>query len=680
MKFTIIVYLLLTSLCVFAQKKVKPFYNLYDFTHAAVNKNSIYSLPENINGGGVFIAKSKDNCIIDSGIVFPTSDPDLVLVRKLNDAHIVYMNWYGIKDSTQNFMPSFKNAVRYLNMIGGGTIIFSEGTYLADPYFTIDGNNITVKGAGINKTFIKVSDKAAAGLMINSNYRDAGWLVNADDLITFKDDGLPQGQQYIDLKIKSYAGKLKPGTIIFINGGANYFDQNYGEFNMIDHCTADGRVYLKYKLSRSYAASISSWAATLTESFKPPAEGSSGIINFGGTQPRGGTSISIGNDLYKVVSSTTSSAVVINTKNKGNSTSLFPAGTHLFKYRAIVLTPGVVYNVSVSDMTVTGKRKALTVSNTFKTSFNNMRFNWLPQPANPGGIWLDGDDGRDFKMTNCEINCPHYFSSQFARSFADIYIDHTKFKQAAIQFSEYNINANVSDCQFYFSYNGLPGEAMQPAILLGNTCNSINFTNNTIDASNINNLFYSGEIQGTKAVINSTVNISNNIIKCNNIASVFVGSYSGILNILNNTISGKANFLFGETAHPPVKYPTLYKGKTTTATCLIMNNTFTGYIDGFGGAADYVQYIGNTVKRLGVANASNEFNVWGNILYTHFKGDTAVNNFVCKDNIFTNWKLLSNSFSHYWHLNDKTNIVNNHFYASPKDTTVSLHSILNKRN
>ena len=680
MKLTLIVFLLLTSLFISAQKIVKPFYNLYDFTHTPVSKNLMYSLPEDINGGGMFIAKSKDNYIIDSGIIFPSSNPDLVLVRKMNDAHLVYINWYGIKDSTQNFMLSFKKAVNYLNTIGGGTIVFSEGTYLADPYFTIDANNITVKGAGINKTFIKVSDKATAGLMVNSNYRDAGWLANADDLITYKDDGLPQGQQYIDLKIKNEVAKLKPGTIIFINGGANYFDQNYGEFNMVDHCTANGRIILKYKLSRSYAYSISSWAATLTESFKPPAEGTSGIINFSGTQPRGGTSVSIGNDLYKVVSSTASSAVVINTKNKGNNTSVISAGMHIFKYRAIALTPGVVYNVSVSDMTVTGRRKSLIVSNTFKTSFKNMRINWLQQPLNPGGIWLDGDDGRDFTMSNCEINCPHYFSSQFARSFADIYIDHTKFNQAAIQFTEYNINANVSNCRFYFSYNGLPGEVMQPAILLGNTCNSINFTDNIIDASNISNLFYSGEIQGTKAVINATINISNNIIKCNNIGSVFVGSYSGILNIVNNTISGKANFLFGESAHPPVAYPNLFKAKPAATTCLIMNNNFTGYIDGFGGAGDYVQYIGNTIKRLGAANTSNEFNVWGNILYTHFKGDTTVTNFVCKDNSFTNWKLLSNSFSHYWPLNNRTDISNNHFYASPKDTTVSLHTVLNKHN
>ncbi len=661
----------------FSQKPVRQFNSLNEFTHASINKNSVYSLAHDLYGG-LFTAKDKSSYIIDSGIVFPSSHTNLVLVRNINDAHTVYIKWYGIKDSMQNFMPAFKKITRYLNTIGGGTVFFDAGTYFADPYFTVDANNIIVKGAGMNKTFIKVSDKAGAGLMVNSNYRDAGWLGNADDMLTYKDDGLPQGQHYIDLKIKNGISKLKPGTIIFINGGANYFDQNYGEFNMIDHCTPFGRVYLKYNLSRSYAQSISSWAATLTTDYKPPAEGNNATIYFSGTQPRGGTAISIGNDLYKVVSSTASSAVVINVKDKGNKLTVIKAGTHIFKYRAIVLTPSIVYNVAVSDITITGKRKSIIVSNTFKTSFKNVRFNWMNQPIAPGGIWLDGDDGRDFTMSNCEIDCPYYFSSQFARSFADIYIDHTKFNQAAIQFTEYNINANVTDCKFNLSYTGAPGEVMQPAILLGSTCSSINFNNNIIHASGINNLFYSGEIQGTKAIINSTGSIANNVIECNNIGSVFVGSYSGTMNIVNNKISGKANFLFGEQAHKPNAYPTLLKTKSSSTTCLIMNNSFKGYIDGFGGAANNVQYIGNTIKRLGPANTSNEFNVWGNILYTHFKRDTTVTNFVCKDNTFNNWNLLPNSFSHYWSINERTDISNNRFITSSKDTIVSIRPILKK--
>jgi hypothetical protein len=327
-----------------------------------------------------------------------------------------------------------------------------------------------------------------------------------------------------------------------------------------------------------------------------------------------------------------------------------------------------VYNISVSDMTVTGKRKSITVSNTFKTSFKNVRFNWLPQPLSPGGIWLDGDDGRDFTMSNCEINCPFYFSSQFARSFADIYIDHTTFNQAALQFTEFNINANVSDCIFNLSYNGSPSEVQQPAILLGNTCSAINFNNNIVHASNINNVFYSGEIQGYKALISSNININNNTITCKNIATLFAGAYAGTVNILNNKISGSVNFLFGIRAYN--------NALVTNSYCRIMNNNFTGYIDGFGGAATNVQYINNTIKRIGAANASNEYNVWGNVLYTHFVKDTNVVNFMCKDNTFINWNLLRNSFSHYWPLNSRVNISNNHFYNSPKDTIVSLPSVL----
>ena len=528
---------------------------------------------------------------------------------------------------------------------------------LAEPYFTIDANNIIVKGAGQNKTFIKVSEKSGAGLMVNSHYRDAGWLLNANDLITYKDNSVTSGSRFIDLKIAGDTKSLSPGTIIFINGGANYFDQNYGEFNIVDHCNGN-RVYLKYALSRSYEEDISSWATTLTATFKPPAEDANATIQFTGTQPRGGTVISIGNDLYKVISSTATTAIVTNVKNKGNSKNEIAAGTHIYKYRAIVLTQSVVYNVSVQDMTITGKRKALTVSNTFKTSFKNVTFNWLPQPASPGGIWLDGDDGRDFKMDNCEINCIYLFRAQFARSFADIYISNTHFKQAGIQFSEYNINANIEHCLFDLTANNTPGEETTPIILLGNTCNAINFSNNTIHANNIRQVFSSAEIQGTKAKVFATININNNTFDCNNVGTLLNGGYYGNVNVQNNTISGNVNFLFAMHA--------------TNGSCIIKNNSFTGYVDGFAAAMPNAQYINNTVKRLGQSTKPVEYNRWGNVLYTHISPDTTVQQFVFKGNNFTNWNLLPNSFSHYWPLKQGVEISNNHFYNSPKDTTVTL--------
>lgn len=668
-KFTFI--LLCISVFCFSQKAIRQFKSLNEIQYAAIQNDFIYAFANNLYGGGLFVAKDKGDNIIDSGIIFPTSNTNIVLVRKMDDAHVVKITWYGIKDSTQNFMPAFKKATRYLTAIGGGTILFDEGIYFADPCFTIDANNIVVKGAGMNKTFIKVSNKAGSGLTVNSHYRDAGWLLNADDMITYKDDGLKQGQRYVDLKIKDERNKLLPGTIIFINGGANYFDQNYGEFNMVDHCNAAGRVFLKYALSRSYTENVSSWAATLTSNFQPPVEGSIATIYFSGTQPRGGTAISIGNNLYKVISSTTNSAVVINVKNKGNSTTVIPAGTHIFKYRAIVFTPSVVSNVSVSGITITGKRKSVVVSNTFKTSFNNVRFNWLPQPLSQGGIWLDGDDGRYFKMSNCEVNCPYLFSCQFARSFADIFIDHTKFNEAGLQFTEYNINANVTNCEFNLTGHNLPGELNSSVILLGNTCNAINFSNNIIHANNIGGtLFYSGEIQGSKAIINSKLNISNNTIICSGVGTLFSGAYSGNVYVANNNISGLVNYLFNIHSYklPNSPYP--------IPVCVFRNNNFSGNIDGFAAAATNVQYIKNIINRKGPANAANEYNVWGNVLYTHFVKDTNVINFVCKDNTFTNWNLLRNSFSHYWSVNERTDISNNHFINSTKDTIVTLRSVM----
>jgi hypothetical protein len=659
-KFALPIMLLYFPLHLFAQSpaNARQFNDINSFTHATLKKGQECLLAAAIYGGGLFEVKEKGNYKIDSGIVFPTADTNLLLVRKMKNIHVVEMAWYNVKDSIHNFMPAFKKATAYLNTINGGTILFDAGTFLAEPFFTIDANNITVEGADENKTFIKVSDKATQGLMINSNYRDAGWLLNADDLITYQDNSVKAGNSFIDLKVADDSKKLVPGTIVFINGGANYFDQNYGEFNTVDHCTTSGRVYLKYKLSRSYEQSISSWAATLTNAFKPPAEDASASIQFSGTQPRAGTTISIGNDLYKVVSSTASTAVVINVKHKGNSTNIISAGTPVFRFRAITLAPSVVHDVNVKNITITGRRNALTVSNTFKTNFENVRLNWLPQPMSPGGLWLDGDDGRDFTMKDCDVNCTYLYTAQFARSFADIYISNTHFKQAGIQFSEYNINANVDHCIFDLTYNNLPGENNISLILLGNTCSSINFSNNIVHANNIRLLFNSNEIQDSKAVISSNINISSNTIICNNVGTVFTGTYAGNVIVQNNNISGDANFLFALHA---------VKGD-----CIVKSNVFTGKVDGFAAAMPNAEYSGNIVKRTGASSKPVEYNAWGNVLYTHIKPDTTVDKFIFKDNKFYNWNLQHNSFSHYWPLNKNVAISNNHFYNNSADSVVTL--------
>jgi hypothetical protein len=139
---------------------------------------------------------------------------------------------------------------------------------------------------------------------------------------------------------------------------------------------------------------------------------------------------------------------------------------------------------------------------------------------------------------------PFYSRPQFARSFADIYISNTHFIQSGIQFSEYNINANVTHCVFDLTYNSLPGEINNSVILLGNTCNAINFNNNIVHANNISNLFNSGEIQGTKAIVTSIININNNTFICNNVGRLLSGSYSGNVRIQNNIINGSVRFPF----------------------------------------------------------------------------------------------------------------------------------------
>src|SRR5689334_20001870 len=121
-KYTII--LVCISVSCFSQKAIQQFKSIDEIQHAVIKQNAVYSFANNFCGGGLFVAEEKGNNIIDSGIVFPTSNPNIVLVRKMDDLRMVRMDWFGVKDSTQNFMPAFKKATRYLGA-KGGTILFN---------------------------------------------------------------------------------------------------------------------------------------------------------------------------------------------------------------------------------------------------------------------------------------------------------------------------------------------------------------------------------------------------------------------------------------------------------------------------------------------------------------------------------------------------------------------------
>ena len=128
-KLTFFFFLILIVQTSLAQKNIQAFNSMYSLTHAVLQEGQICLVNDKLNGGGIFQVREKGNFIIDSGIVFPTINSSLVLVRSMDKPGIVYMQWFGVKDSTHNFMPAFNKATAYLKTKGGGAIIFDAGTF-----------------------------------------------------------------------------------------------------------------------------------------------------------------------------------------------------------------------------------------------------------------------------------------------------------------------------------------------------------------------------------------------------------------------------------------------------------------------------------------------------------------------------------------------------------------------
>lgn len=643
------------------------------FSAAAPAVGDVSVLDSSTYGGGVFTAQLIINGFsIDGWSVFGTAASGIVWVRQIEEPNVVKLSWFNVVNGyTSDIIPAVTSAVTYLTSIGGGTIEIGGGSFNVGNSLYFNADNITFKGAGQGVTILNTQ----SGLSPNSGYRYVGWQLSSSSLITYDDSALAMGRGYLDLRVSGDAVNLTPGTKVFINGGSSHYDQNYGEFNIVDKVIGS-RVYFKYNLSRDYSQGLSSWQGTLTQDFTPPAEGTTATIHYSGDQVSAvNNALSIGNDLYNIISSTSNTALVQNVPNKGNGTSVLPTGTHLFKYRAIVLTPTTVYNTKVQDLTINSNIRLLTLSNSIKTHVDRVTFVSTPILPFAGGVWMDGDDGRDFLMDNCESYCNYLLKCQFARSFADIVLCRSKFFNAALEFSEFNSNVDVYANKIHIHFEGQTNEVQLTAITTGQTCNNIRIRENDIYASNINNVFATAEIQVFNATGARDTYITNNVIACDNIGTVFAnGSFSNI-QILNNTLTGKANILYGMNAGTFLADD----GRKDSAgrfgfgsRCVVKNNYFSGYVDGFATLTANGEFISNYTNRFGPANAQNEVDSWGNLFYHHFTPPTQAEHFVFKDNVFKNWNLNGGSTYISFPEDDRVEICNNRFLSIDNTGTTTI--------
>lgn len=633
-----------------------------------------YSIPDD-GFGGLFYWDATYEGPGNGGTIIKVDGVTVGAWRRDYEPTLLNLGWFGLnRGGAVTNSPQWRTALDVLPQ-SGGTIRIPEGDFMSsgagsngalDPGgFYVHRDNVIIEGAGKNSTFLRTPANSNVPGMQIAPYRQEGWIRTPALTYTYEDT-MNIGQGYVDIREGNEAimSSLTPGTKIFICAGGSYYDQHYGDFNIV-HKVDGRRVYLKKHLNREYSSIASSNATTLASPFTPPAVGEMGIAVLTSNPPIvANLSISIGNDLYEIV---TVSGLNVTVRNigKGNGTAQFPAGTKVFKSRCIFLTPSTAVNVQVKNLTIDGHRKGIIISNSMDTYFSDVRI--LRQPGTvAGGWWIDGDDGRDCLMERCYIESDNISGSQMARSFSGFTMKDCQLHQCLLECSEFNVNFNIVRNRFDVVVP--PGGDDRPVINVGQTTSNIVIDDNYIFADGCSAAIQSTDIQGYGATSAGNVTVTNNTIKVNNVARAIDLFRPGNVEVYGNTINGRCAYVFGNSdGYTYGNNNTLDQNQRYVLinSLKIYDNTFAGYTDGLFGRDPLNLYVErNIINRIDdyTPGGGATPRARGNIIYGNQTGDKGkVERLVFRNNFFKNWRYYDNSFNPTGTPDFRWDISNNRF-------------------
>ncbi len=325
----------------------------------------------------------------------------------------------------------------------GGTIRIPAGRYVATAHgWRIDRDHVQLVGAGPRDTMLSTGPALEEGLVL-APYRHGGWQFGAGNEYPFLPDSGVSGADRIRLREPARAAEFQPGQLVFVRNGGCLFDQDYGEFNEIAGTTPEGDLLLKHPLARDYTIGALNWAAETAEAFALPAPGRTARVRLRTGEgfaevPKAGA-ISVGETLLEIVRRGAGS-VTLRTPS-GPPTppgTVLPAGTKIAKSRSVIRLTRSTRGFAAQGLRVFGRRKALNLSNSYRTTFTDCDFVRRPDSATPpGGLTIDGDGGRFATFTRCTIRGTEAAPMQFARSFGDIVFENCTFVATNVVFSEF---------------------------------------------------------------------------------------------------------------------------------------------------------------------------------------------------------------------------------------------------
>lgn len=422
----------------------------------------------------------------------------------------------------------------------GGTIYFPRGTYVATARaWTIRRDHIRLIGDGADQTILATGINVMDGLVL-AGYRHVGWSRG----YPFASDDGAQGTDVLRLREGGEAAaRFRTGQLVFIRNGANKYDQDYGEVNEVAQVTGDGRIRLVYPLSRDYTLAGLNWAGkTVVDGLMPPVGGGVRVAFARGTGhalPARGDIVSVAENIFRVESVAEPSIVRLVNVGRGNaaSGSSIPAGSPVAKERGLVALEETTRGFRCEKLTLRGRRKALTVSNSYASSFTDCIIERVPDQARiSGGIVIDGDDGRFVNFTRCEIRANPPCGIQFARSFGGAVFEDCRFINTNAAFTEFNFDCAVTRCTFDVA--GGPG--LQSVIIAGKSCNDLRIIGNTIRARDLAVIFDAKtDIQSFKVRGTGVFILRDNLIEANGVRRIYdlVESVASV--VAGNTIRGQ---------------------------------------------------------------------------------------------------------------------------------------------
>lgn len=405
-------------------------------------------------------------------------------------------------------------------------------------YINRSNLNLYAKGATVN-----VEGTNANGLTL-SPYRRGGWKTRSRDVIpvSFKDNTYQKGTSFLYVDAER-ASALKGGEVVFVRFGARKFDQEQGEFNVVDKVVGE-KVFFQKPLTMPYDLVYCNSQTEVSETVVLPKVNDVVSVSLSGDLPKTGSLITISGVTFFVndVNGNVVTITSVHSFNTGHT--VVDAGEKVYASQALVLCGETSANVNINFLSVRSSGDVLNTSNSVDVTMNRCVFERTATEG--GGLWWDADGGRGISLNGCVVSSKTPIASQIARSCSDIGITNCDIKNASIGVTEFSRNVNIRGNTIHTKQGVKNGAEFDiTPVGIGHTTADIKVHGNSIVGDGTKyGISTNPDIHLSKNLYRGHTSITNNSIDITKAETAINISGAGIRMVAFNQISGDTCYLF----------------------------------------------------------------------------------------------------------------------------------------